>query len=76
VKHLVEAMARALVDDEDSIRVEEEEREDGLQIRLTAAPDDIGRLVGRRGRTVRAMRAVLAVAAARKEVAFEFEVVD
>ncbi len=76
MKPLVEAMARGLVDDEEAIRVEEEETEEGLVIRLTAAPDDIGRLVGRRGRTVRAMRAVLQAAAARKKIAVEFEVVD
>lgn len=57
---LVTFMARALVDEPDSVRV----RDVGDRVlELEVASDDLGRVIGRRGKTARAMRAVLAASA-------------
>ncbi len=56
---LVEFLARSLVDDPDAVRVEREERDDALVLHLHVAPDDVGKVIGRQGRIVRALRAVV-----------------
>ena len=55
---LVEFLARSLVDDPDAVRVEREERDDALVLHLHVAPEDVGKVIGRQGRIVRALRAV------------------
>jgi predicted RNA-binding protein YlqC (UPF0109 family) len=59
VAELVEFLARSLVDDPDAVRVEREERDDALVLHLHVAPDDVGKVIGRQGRIVRALRAVV-----------------
>ena len=53
---LLAYLARELVDDPDAVRVEAEERDGALVLRLHVAPDDIGKVIGRGGRIVRALR--------------------
>jgi predicted RNA-binding protein YlqC (UPF0109 family) len=59
VAELVEFLARSLVDDPDAVRVEREERDDTLVLHLHVAPEDVGKVIGRQGRIVRALRAVV-----------------
>jgi uncharacterized protein len=63
---LVEYLARQLVDDPDSVRVEEEESEGAIVLRLHVAQDDVGKVIGRQGRVARALRAVVRAGAARQ----------
>ena len=56
---LVEFLARSLVDDPEAVRVEREERDDALVLHLHVAPDDVGKVIGRQGRIVRALRAIV-----------------
>lgn len=56
---LVEFLARSLVDDPDAVRVVREERNDALVLHLHVAPDDVGKVIGRQGRIVRALRAIV-----------------
>jgi predicted RNA-binding protein YlqC (UPF0109 family) len=63
---LVEYLARQLVDDPDVVRVEEEESEGAIVLRLHVAQDDIGKVIGRQGRVARALRAVVRAGAARQ----------
>ena len=55
---LVAFLARKLVDDPDAVRVEREEQEDVLVLRLHVAPTDVGKVIGRHGRIARALRTV------------------
>jgi len=59
VAELVEFLARSLVDDPEAVRVEREERDDALVLHLHVAPDDVGKVIGRQGRIVRALRAIV-----------------
>ena len=63
---LLEYLARGLVDEPDAVRVERTEREDGVVVlTLHVAPDDVGKVIGRQGRLVRALRTVVRAAATR-----------
>jgi predicted RNA-binding protein YlqC (UPF0109 family) len=62
---LVEYLARQLVDQPDAVRVEEGEEDGALVLRLHVAPDDLGKVIGRRGRIARSLRIVARAAGAR-----------
>ncbi len=71
----LEYLARQLVDDPDSVRVEEEEDEyGGLVLHLHVADDDVGKVIGRQGRVVRALRTVLRAAAAGEDRRVQLEI--
>ena len=71
VAELLEWLARRLVDEPDAVRVETEEREDAIVFHLHVAPDDVGKVIGKSGRVISAIRAVVsAVAAKERERAF------
>jgi uncharacterized protein len=77
VKDLVEFLARALVDDPDAVSVEAFEEDDGtLVYEVTVAEDDVGKIIGRSGRTVNAVRAVVRAAAVRDGRRVLVDVVD
>ena len=63
MSELVEELARRLVDDPAAVRVERIEDAEGLLLRLHVAPDDRGKVIGRQGRIVRALRVVARLAA-------------
>jgi predicted RNA-binding protein YlqC (UPF0109 family) len=60
---VVEAVAKALADRPDSVRVTEREGRGQLLIELTMAPGDMGRVIGRQGRTAQAVRTLASLAA-------------
>ncbi len=60
MKELLEYLARALVDEPDSVRVEEFEEDDGtVVLELRVGEDDAGKVIGRGGRTISALRTVV-----------------
>jgi predicted RNA-binding protein YlqC (UPF0109 family) len=76
MKSLVEAFARALVDDPDRVRVDAWTEEGELHLDLSVAPADRGKVIGRRGRTADALRTLLEAAARRKGLVADLEVVE
>ncbi|RMA93094.1 KH domain-containing protein [Hydrogenothermus marinus] len=66
LQELVEFTAKALVDHPDRVEVKEIEGEKTTVIELKVAPEDLGKVIGRQGRTARAIRTLLA-AVARKQ---------
>ena len=65
MKALVEHIAVALVDSPDQVKVVESENGDMINLELTVAQEDLGKVIGKQGRTARAMRSILSAAAAR-----------
>ena len=63
LRAVVEVIARALVDNPDSVRVTETERRGMTVLELSTAPGDMGKIIGRQGRTAAALRTLLAVTA-------------
>jgi predicted RNA-binding protein YlqC (UPF0109 family) len=62
MKDLVEFIAKSLVDHPEEVRVDEVRRGETTVVELRVAPDDLGRVIGRQGRTARAMRNLIAAA--------------
>ncbi|HUB06362.1 MAG TPA: KH domain-containing protein [Myxococcales bacterium] len=60
MKELLEFMVRGLVDDVQAVSVQESSANGQLTYRIAVAPADIGKVIGRQGRTVKALRAVAA----------------
>jgi uncharacterized protein len=73
VRMLVEHIAKSLVDAPEQVFVEQL---DGDVIELEVAESDMGKVIGRQGRTVRAMRAVLGAAGVRAHKRYTLEVVE
>jgi len=73
VRTLVEQIARSLVDAPDEVIVEQL---DGGVIELTVAPNDVGKVIGRQGRTARAMRALLNAAGLRQHKHYTLEIIE
>ena len=65
-KQILVDIARAIVDDPDSVSVTETEGEDGNPVLvLSVAPDDMGKVIGKHGRIAKAIRSVIRAAANR-----------
>lgn len=62
---IVAFLARALVDDADAVRVTEAEHRGTLVLELFVAPDDLGKVIGRQGRTAAALRTLASAAGER-----------
>ena len=76
MKELVEHMAKCLVANPEAAVVSEKVAEDGsVELLLTVAPEDMGKVIGKQGRIAKALRMVLKAAAARdgKKVNLEIE---
>ena len=67
MRDLVEFLARALVEDPDSVQVEEVEENGDLVLEVTVGTDDLGRLIGKGGRVANAIRAVAKAASTRAD---------
>lgn len=77
MRDLIEFIARNLVDDPDQVEVEEFEEDDGeIVLELTVAPDDMGKVIGKRGRVARALRQLVRAAAAREGLHATVDIVD
>ena len=77
MKDLIEYLARALVDDPDAVRVESYEDEDGTVVyELHVAEDDVGKVIGRNGRTINALRTVVRASSVRLGRRVLVDVVD
>ncbi|MFN7954151.1 MAG: KH domain-containing protein [bacterium] len=63
MKALIEFIARSLVDRPDEVEVREVPSDRGLVLELKVAREDLGKVIGKQGRTARALRTVLSAAA-------------
>jgi predicted RNA-binding protein YlqC (UPF0109 family) len=76
LKNLVEQMAKALVDHPDKVRVTEIEGEQTAVIELKVAKEDLGKVIGRQGRTARAMRTILSAASTKLNKRAVLEIIE
>ncbi|MEA3241233.1 MAG: KH domain-containing protein [Pseudomonadota bacterium] len=65
LKDLVEYLAKALVDNPEEVKVTEVEGESATVLELSVAKTDLGKVIGRQGKTARAMRTILGASAAK-----------
>ena len=66
MKDLVAHIARSLVDQPELVKVTQTETDESIAIELSVAQEDLGKVIGKQGRTARAMRSLLAATAARE----------
>ena len=76
MKDLIKYIAQALVDDPQSVEVSEVEGEQTSVIELKVAKDDVGKIIGKQGRTALAIRTVLAAASAKIKKRSVFEIIE
>jgi len=76
VKELVEVIVKALVDDTENVKVTQLEGEQSSIIEVKVSQDDIGKIIGKRGRTAQAIRVILGAAGMKLKKRFNLEIID
>jgi predicted RNA-binding protein YlqC (UPF0109 family) len=76
MRETVEMIVKALVDDAEAVEVREVEHKGSLLIEIRVAADDMGKLIGRQGRTVRALRALAHAASVKQNRRYILEIVE
>lgn len=76
VRALVEHVARALVDSPDQVSVNVVEEEGDTVVELEVADGDLGKVIGKQGRTARALRALLGAAGIKAEKRYSLEILE
>ena len=69
-------ITRALVDDVDAVKVEVITDQDATILRLHVAPGDIGKVIGKQGRTARSLRTILGAASMKLQRRFSLDIVE
>ena len=73
---LIEEIAKALVDESDKVSVQPVEEEDGTVLELRVAPGDLGKVIGKQGRTARSMRTLLSAASMKLKKRYTLDIVE
>ena len=76
MKDLVELIAKSLVDDPDKVQVSLLEGEQSSILELKVAPEDLGKVIGKQGRTARAIRIILGAAGMKLKRRFNLEIIE
>ena len=76
LKEVIETIAKALVDTPDEVTVREIDGDQATVIELKVAPGDLGKVIGKQGRTARAMRTLLRAAGMKLRKRFVLEIVE
>ena len=76
VKELVEVIAKALVDDPDSVVVTEREEKKATVLEVKVADPDMGKVIGKQGRIAKAIRSVVKAAAAKEDKKVIVDILD
>ncbi|MFC2163436.1 KH domain-containing protein [Acidobacteriota bacterium] len=76
MKELVEMIAKALVDNPEKVHVSQLEGEQTSILELKVAPEDLGKVIGKQGRTARAIRVILGAAGMKLKRRFNLEIIE
>lgn len=76
MKILIETIAKALVDHPDQVKVTEVEGENTSVIELAVAKEDLGKVIGKQGRTARALRTILTAASTKIKKRSVLEIIE
>jgi len=76
MEELIAVIARSLVDRPEAVKVIRTDDEDSVTIELAVAPEDLGKVIGKQGRTARALRSILAAAAEKVDKRSKLDIVE
>ncbi len=76
MEDLIAVIARSLVDEPKAVKVSRSDEDNNVTIELTVAAEDLGKVIGKQGRTARALRSILAAAAAKEDKRSRLEIVE
>jgi predicted RNA-binding protein YlqC (UPF0109 family) len=76
VKELVELIAKSLVDNLEKVQVSQIDGEQSSIIELKVAPEDVGKVIGKQGRNVQAIRIILGAAGMKLKRRFNLEIIE
>ncbi len=76
MKKLVESIAKSLVDNPDKVQVSQLEGEQSSIIELKVAPEDVGKIIGKQGRNVQAIRIILGAAGMKLKKRYILELIE
>ena len=76
MKELVQYLARSLVNNPDAVEVKETQEETASVLKLRVAKEDLGRIIGKQGRTAKSIRTILNAAASRTNRKVVLEIVE
>jgi predicted RNA-binding protein YlqC (UPF0109 family) len=73
---LIEQIAKALVDEPEQVAVQAVDEDGGTVLELKVAPNDVGKIIGKQGRTARAMRTLLGAASMKLHKRYSLEILE
>lgn len=76
MRETIELIVKALVDDVEAVDVREIDRNGTARIEVRVAPSDMGKVIGRQGRTVRALRSLVYAAGLKQHRRFVLEIIE
>jgi predicted RNA-binding protein YlqC (UPF0109 family) len=76
MKQLIEDIAKALVDIPEEVAINEVEGEQTTVLELKVAPSDLGKVIGKQGRTARSIRTILGAAGMKLNRRFTLEIIE
>lgn len=76
MKELVAHIAKSLVDHPEQVKTAQTEEDDNITVELTVAQDDLGKVIGKQGRTARAIRSILAAAAGKENKRSRLDILE
>jgi predicted RNA-binding protein YlqC (UPF0109 family) len=77
MRDAIEMIVKALVDDEDTVDVREiEQRNGSTLIEVRVGPNDVGKIIGKQGKTIRALRSLAKIAGSKKNHRYLLEIVE
>lgn len=76
MQELIAHIAKSLVDQPEDVNVSKTFNEDTITLELTVASEDLGKVIGKQGRTARAMRSILSATAAKENMRSRLDIVE
>jgi len=76
MQELVAEIARALVDEPAAVQVEAQQRDESTVLRLRVAPSDVGKVIGKQGRTARSMRTILGAVSMKQHHRYTLDILE
>jgi len=76
MREAIETIVKALVDDSEAVDIRELKRNGATLIEVRVAPNDVGKIIGKQGRTIRALRSLARIAGAKEDQRYLLEIVE